>query len=311
MILAPSGSPQARVVVALEAMATRFVLSLWDEIDPARLRAAGEAALAEVTRHEERLSRFRTDSEISQINRSAGRGRARVSPLVFELLERCRELHRSTDGAFDPTVGPLMRAYGFLGEGAPGGEAAVSAARELLGMERVELDRAARTAGLPVAGMELDLGAIGKGAAVDAAITILQECRIGSALLDGGTSCVHTVGTAPDGPPWRIGWQVPGEAAPRVVQLTPARPALAVSASHGRTLARGAAAVGHVLDPVLGVPADARRTALVSGPTSTVCDALATALLVLGPAKGRAVLTRFPGYAGFVAPEAAATGSGS
>jgi thiamine biosynthesis lipoprotein len=296
------------VVVALEAMATRFVLSLWDDIDEARLRAGGEAALAGVARWEERLSRFRPGSEISQINRSAGRGSVRVSPPVFDLLERCRKLHRATGGAFDPTVGPLMRAYGFRAGGACGIEAA-AAARVLLGMERVDLDPATRTVGLPVAGMELDLGAIGKGAAVDTAIAILQECGIDSALLDGGTSCVHAVGAAPDGAPWRIGWRVPGEAAPRLVELSPARPALAVSASHGRTADGGA--VGHVLDPVLGGPADAALTALVTGPGSTVCDALATALLVLGPAKGQAMLTRFPGYVGFVAPEAAATGSGS
>jgi len=290
-------------------MATRFVLSLWDDIDEARLRAAGEAALAEVVRWEERLSRFRPGSEISQINRGAGRGAVRVSPPVFELLERCRELHRATRGAFDPTVGPLMRAYGFRGGDAPLGEDALLSARGLLGMDRVELDPAGRTVGLPVVGMELDLGAIGKGAAVDAAVAVLQECGIESALLDGGTSSVHVVGSAPGGAPWRIGWRVPRESAPRLFELTPARPALAVSASHGRSVAGGT--VGHVLDPVLGGPADAGRSALVSGPTSALCDALATGLLVLGPTRGPAMLSQLPGYVGFVAPDASVTGSGS
>jgi FAD:protein FMN transferase len=299
VILAPSGSTLPRVVVALEAMATRFVLSLWDEADPARLRAAGEAALAEIARSEERLSRFRPGSEIAWINAKAGRDPVRVSLPVFRLLEQCRELNQTTEGAFDPTVGPLMRVYGFRDKAGPRETRAIEAARDLVGMERVELRLSDRTVRLPVSGMELDLGAIGKGAAVDAAVAVLRESEIGTALLDGGGSSVHAIGVAPDGAGWRIGWRVPGEPDPRVIELNTARPALAVSAPHGRTAT--SSRWGHVLDPARGKPIEVGWSALASGPSSTVCDALATALLVLGPTRARRALDRLPDYVGLVA----------
>jgi thiamine biosynthesis lipoprotein len=277
-------------------MATRFELLIWDEEEPARLRAAGEEALAEIVRTEERLSRFRPTSEIAWINSKAGGEPVRASPAVFDVVVRSAEIARLTGGAFDPTVGPLLRAWGFRGGEARADPEALDRARELVGMEKVEIEPETRSVRLPRLGMELDLGGIGKGAALDEAIALLQESGVRAALLHGGTSSVHTIGESPDGGPWRVGWHVPGEDVPRVVELGPGRPALAVSAAHGRTAGDGEDAWGHVIDPRSGHPTRAAQTALVSGPSSTLCDALSTALLVLG-AEGASTLERdFPGY---------------
>jgi thiamine biosynthesis lipoprotein len=284
------------VVLAAFAMATRFELLVWDEGDPARLRAAGEDALAEISRTEARLSRFRPTSEIAWVNAGAGGAPARLSPIVFDLVVRSLELARLTDGAFDPTVGPLLRAWGLRGSETPGDPAAVARARAVVGWGRLELDEGARTVRLPQAGMELDLGGIGKGAALDAAGALLQETGVRAALLHGGTSSVHSLGELPDGRPWRVGWHVPGEDAPRVVELTAERPALAVSAPHGRIAGDGARSWGHVIDPRTGEPTRAARTALVTGPSSTLCDALSTAFLVLGPEGAPILQEHFPAY---------------
>ena len=282
------------VALALEAMATRFELLLYGD-DPVRLRATGEEALREIEGAEALLSRFRPSSPVAWINARAGRDPVRVDPTVFRLLERCREIARLTGGAFDPTVGPLLRAWGVAeGPGRRPDPAEGAGARRLVGMERVELDPASFTVRLPEPGMELDLGSIGKGHALDAAIAVLAEQGVACALLHGGTSSVHVIGRAPGGEPWRIGWRVPGEEEPRALEL---RGALSISAPHGKAFTADGRTYGHVLDPRAGEPARAALSAAVRGPSSAFCDALSTALLVLGEPGRTSLAERFPGYA--------------
>ena len=186
------------VALALEAMATRFELLLEGD-DPCRLRSAGEDALAEIDRVEAQLSRYRPDSAIACINAAAGGRAVRVDPRVLQLLQRCVELCRLTAGAFDVTVGPLLRAWGFVGgTGASPDPDVLARARTLAGIDDVELDAAAGTVRLARPGMELDLGAVGKGYAIDCAIGVLEEHGVSSALLHGGTSSVHVIGPVCD-----------------------------------------------------------------------------------------------------------------
>jgi FAD:protein FMN transferase len=294
------------VALGLEAMATRFELILAGA-DDARLRAAGEEALQEIRRVEAQLSRYRPTSSIAWINAAAGGEPVRVEPRVLALLRRCAELSRLTDGAFDITVGPLLRAWGFVGgSGAAPDPRTLARARDLVGIDRVELDAAAGTVRLARAGMELDLGAIGKGYAIDCAVAVLEEHGVPSALLHGGTSSVHMIGGVPASGPWRVAWRVPG-AADRLRTLTAAQPALSVSAPHGKAFLLGGRLMGHVLDPRTGAPAAAAVSACVVGPSSTVCDALSTALLVRGAGERGWLADRFPGYSGWVAGVPGAT----
>lgn len=284
------------VALALPAMATRFELILAGD-DPSRLRAAGEEALQEIRRVEAQLSRYRPASAIAWINAAAGGEPVRVDPRVLALLRVCTDLSRLTDGTFDITVGPLLRAWGFVGGGgAPPPPEALARARGLVGIAQVELDATACTVRLARAGMELDLGAVGKGYAIDCAIAVLEEHGVPSALLHGGTSSVHVIGRDSAAGPWRVAWHVPG-AADRLRTLTAAQPALSVSAPHGKAFVQGGRLMGHVLDPRTGEPAGAAVSACVVGPSSTVCDALSTALLV----GSRSLGERFPRYSGWVA----------
>ena len=287
------------VALGLESMATRFELILAGD-DPARLRAAGEEALREIERVEGLLSRYRPSTAIAAINAAAGREPVRVDARVLALLRRCGELSRLTDGAFDVTVGPLLRAWGFVGgSGAlPDGET-LERARCLVGMDRVELDAAASTVRLAHAGMELDLGAVGKGYAIDCAIAVLEEHGVPRALLHGGTSSVHVIGHVSAGAPWRVAWRAPARA-DRLRTLTAAQPALSVSAPHGKAFVLDGRLMGHVLDPRTGAPAGQALSACVVGPSSTVCDALSTALLVSGTGEPPWLAARFPGYSGWV-----------
>ena len=261
--------------LAVDAMATRFEL-LFD--GP---RAAGEEALDEIVRVEKRLNRHDPSSDVAWINGHAASHPIQVEPALFRLLQRAMTFSELTDGAFDVTVGPLMRVWKFEGDtGALPSPALVAAARTRVGYRQVLLDAESSTIRFKHPGVGIDLGAIGKGYAIDAAIAILRGHGVAQALLHGGTSSVHALGAGPDGKPWRIAWR-PGGGVERTFELGDS--ALSVSAIHGKSFRAGAREYGHVMDPRTGAPAAAATSAIVAGPESTTCDALSTALLVLGP----------------------------
>lgn len=268
--------------LAREAMGTRFefVLSAGD-LDEASLRAVGEEALDEVASLGERLSWFSIGSVVSRLAAAAGAEPVRVAPDVFSLLTLARDVWLESGGAFDPTIAPLLRLWGLRGpipEAPPSGEA-IAAARAVVGLDKLELDGRARTARLAVPGMSLDLGAVAKGWALDAASSMLRAAGVQSALLHGGTSSVCAWGA----PPGQRGWGVrvappPGSSArPLTVLLRDA--SMSVSAPHGR---RGVAGAGHVIDPRTGRPASGAELACVIGPVGATCDAWSTACLVQG-----------------------------
>src|SRR5262245_29023775 len=115
-------------------MATRFEIVLHGD-NPQALRAAGEEALDEIERIEAQLSLYRPGSEVARLNRDAAQRPVRVTPALFRLLEQARELSRETDGAFDITIAPLVRCWGFMGgTGAMPEHTAVEEARARVGI---------------------------------------------------------------------------------------------------------------------------------------------------------------------------------
>ena len=284
--------------LAAHAMATRFELVL-DGGDEARLRAAGEDALGEIVRLDAQLSFYRPSSDVSWINGRAALEPVQVEPRLFALLERCVALSASTDGAFDITIAPLMKAWRFAGgSGACPDSAALAQARALVGFRGIELDAARRTVRFARPGMRIDLGSAGKGYAVDRAIARLRGNGVQCALLHGGTSSVHAIGVPGSSDGWRIGWS-PERAPARTFELHDS--ALAVSAVRGKAFRANGRVFGHVMDPHTGQPADVAGSAVVAGPDSLLCDALSTALLVRGAPWIPVLNERFPGYAGMVA----------
>lgn len=296
------------VTLARNAMATRFELVLHGDRAVA-LRAAGEEAIGEVARLENQLSLYRPESEIAQINRRAARETVRVTAELFALLQQAQQLHAETDGAFDITVAPLVRCWGFMdASGKLPTPEAVAAAREKVGMQYVQLDAADRTVRFAREGIMLDLGAIGKGYAVECAADILREAGVTSALVHGGTSTVCAIGHPPEADAWTIAVDVAAELerrppirrasdASRTARANseagtpPARltislndESLSVSAASGRQFESGGKYFGHVINPRTGQPTEAALLAAVVLGSATETDALSTALLTLGPA---------------------------
>lgn len=288
------------VRVACRAMATRFEIALWGGSE-SDLRAAGEEALGEIQRLEAQLSLYRPDSDLCDLNARAAREAVPVDPRLFRLLERSAQLSDATDGAFDITVAPLLRAWGFVGgSGHLPDEAEVAAARAVTGMDLVVLDAENFTVRFLREGVMIDLGAIGKGYAVECAADILRECGIGGALLHGGTSTVQALHTQPDGSPWSIAIQDPTASDRHLAVVSLRNSALSVSAVHGKSFRQGDARFGHVLDPRTGAPAQSALLAAVVCSSATDSDALSTALLTRG-APLLSVLCAAPGIGGLVA----------
>lgn len=288
--------PSRRVSLALHAMATRFELVLDDGGGDAR--AAGEEALAEIARLEDHLSFYRARSDISWINAHSPEAPVKVEPQLFSLLQRCLALSSATDGAFDITVAPLMRAWGFAGgTGAVPSPALLAEARGCVGSRHLLLDPDSSTIRFARRGMSIDLGAAGKGYAVDEAIAILRARGVTRALLHGGTSSVHVIGAPANRASWRIGWSLP-YGTPRTFDLR--NSALSVSGVHGKCFTSDGRTYGHVIDPRTGLPTRTAISAIVTGPHSLEADALSTALLVLGPDGIPLLRTRFPEYDGAV-----------
>ena len=270
------------VTLALNAMNTRFELVLHGE-NPVLLRAAGEEALREVERIEGLLSAFRSTSEISEVNARASAQAVQVSPEVFEVLLHARALWELTEGAFDITVGPLMRCWGFWGKtGHMPDPAAVEAALDGVGMGHLELDSQRRTVRFRREKMTLDLGAIGKGYAIGQAVDMLEEGGVRSGLLHGGTSTTYGIGRPVD----QSGWLTEIACPPGVETTLPLveirDEALSASASSEKSFTVDGVSDGHVIDPRSGWPVEMAVLSVVTLKNAAEADALSTALLVSG-----------------------------
>jgi FAD:protein FMN transferase len=264
-------------------MATRFELVL--NGDSPSLRAAGEEALEEITRIEAMLSLYKPTSEVANLNARAAEEPVRVSAEMVELLERAVALSRETNGAFDITIAPLVRCWGFMrGQGNIPSDADIEEARANVGSHIIELNPAERTVRFKRSGVMLDFGAFGKGYAVDRAIEILREHEVTSALLHGGTSTVLGIGHNEHNVPWRVAvtGAPPKEEVLWTLELL--ETSLSVSAVWGKSFASQGRTFGHILDARTGQPCDRAELAAVNVPSAADSDALSTALLVEGPA---------------------------
>jgi thiamine biosynthesis lipoprotein len=271
--------------LATSAMGTRFELALQGDSEAA-LRAAGEEALREIELWHHRLSAFDPASDIARINRHAA-GETWSDPLpidseLAELLTLCADVHTASGGAFDPAIGHAMAQWGFRDEPRPSGTGSSDPASDPYQpcLSHPALVVAPTSLRLTHPHLRLDLGAVGKGWALDRAAAALAESRVTSALLHAGTSSVVALGPSAHSPPHTI--RVRSDAQPLDVALRDS--ALGVSAPRGRTVSHTGRDVGHVIDPRSGVPADPARadTAVVVGPSAAICDAWSTAALVLG-----------------------------
>jgi FAD:protein FMN transferase len=273
-----------RLRQSVSAMGTTFSIALHGR-DRDLMEAAVQAAFDEVRRLDRLLSNYRPDSEWSLVNREAARHPVGVSAEVFDLLSVCLEQSRRTDGAFDITVGPLKKAWGFYrGTGAVPTAEALAAARSHVGHALVRLDASDRTVRFDHPGVELDPGGIGKGYAVDRMVAILRRLGIDAALVTGSQSSIYGLGT-PSGSAggWRADIRDPEHPGTCAVQVRLTDAALSTSGTAEQCHWSDGQMYSHIVDPRTGWPL--RTVAQASVVTSNAVDGevWAKACLLNGP----------------------------
>ena len=264
-------------------MGTTVEIFLWA---PSLQHASGlfEVAFAEIDYVDRTLSNYRQDSEVSRINATAAREAITVDPEVFRLLQLALDYSRRTGGAFDITVGPLVKAWGFFGgTGRMPSRRSIERARARTGWALVALDSARRTVRFRRTGVQLDLGAIGKGWALDRAAAALRRNGVTAALLGVGESSYYAIGA----PPGRVGWPVnvtdPADTTRVLARVVLRDGSLATSGATQQFFAASGRRYGHIIDPRSGEPVEGMRQVTVTAKTATTSDALSTSLFVLGP----------------------------
>lgn len=223
----------------------------------AALDSAADAAFNEAHRLDALLSNYRPTSEWSVVNREAGRRAVRVSGELFRLLERCVEYSRRSAGAFDITVAPLVKTWGFYrGEGAMPQAAAVEAAVASVGFALLELDRDARTVRFLRPGVELDPGGIGKGYAVDRMVDVLKGRGIETALVSAAGSSIYGLGAPPDDERgWSIVIRNPRDPDSAAEQVFLKNLSLSTSGGYEKFFWANGRTYSHIIDPRTGYPA--------------------------------------------------------
>jgi thiamine biosynthesis lipoprotein len=263
--------------------------------DPVALAAAAEQALDEVDRIDRLMSHYRPESPLSRLNREAASGPVVVEPELLAFLAECLRFSRESGGAFDVTVGPLMKTWGFFGgEGRLPEAGAVAAARESVGYEHVIVDRDRNTVRFDRPGVELDLGGIAKGYAVDRAVRVLTDAGVAAALVSAGGSTVYALGAPPGHKGWEIKIADPLHPERIVRKVVLRDRALSVSGSRGKFFEAAGTVYSHIMDPRTGFPVrDVLGVAVITD-TGTAGDALDDAFFVLGVTGSREYLRRLP-----------------
>ncbi len=293
----PLANPESErylVHVSRRAMACTFEVFLNAGQYPAG-NAAALAALDLVDRLEDQLSIYRESSEISELNRRAAFTPVELEPRLFNLLELAQQLHSQTGGAFDVTAGRLSQVWGFTrrrGEVPP--TEVLAEVLACVGSQHLGFDRERCTLCFLQPGLEINLGSIGKGYALDRCAQLLDAAGINDYLLHGGNSSVLARGShaGRTDPGWCVGVRNPLRPDRRLGHLILHDKALGTSGSGTQFFLHEGRRLGHILDPRTGWPAEGVLSVSVVAATAAEADALATAFYVMGPEAARSYCER-------------------
>jgi thiamine biosynthesis lipoprotein len=280
-----------------QAMGTVFTVVAYGR-DARYLAQVVNEAFEEIDRLDAQMSNYKPESELAGINRHGARQPVIVEPKLFQLIRDSLGYGEETGGAFDVTVGPLMKAWGFFrGQGRVPGRSELRQVLSRVGYRHVKLDHNQRTIRFDAEGMELDLGGIAKGYAVDQVVEILRANGVASALVSSGTSSLYALGAPPEERGWKVTLRDPYEAeqAGDVVYLK--NYSLSASGSYEKFFKLGGRTYCHILDPRAGWPVANMLATAVLAPRAVESDALSTAFFVLGPVRSRKYLSTHPDLA--------------
>ena len=294
-----SSASQARPAVMYQAtrrlMWTRFEIIAYGQ-DRVRLAEAADAAFDEIERLDRQMSNYSETSELTFINRNAARESVIVEKELFDFLKLSIDYGRSTGGAFDITVGPLMKAWGFFDDNGRVPDAnELKSAISRVGFNHVVLDVPKHAIRFDREGVELDLGGVAKGYAVDKAAEILRAAGVQSAFITAGSSSINAIGAPADQTSWRVEISDPRDRSRRLENIEIKDRSVSTSGCREKTFESAGKTYCHIMDPRIGRPVEGLISATVLAKDGVEAEVLSKALMVMGVEKAREYLKTRPG----------------
>ncbi len=268
--------------------------------------AAATAALDRIRQLNGILSDYDPESELNRLCRTAGTGQCMpVSDDLWRVLVRSREISQASGGAFDVTIGPVSRLWRRARRRRehPRNDL-LEDALKLVDYRFMEFDPARQCMVLKMSGMQLDLGGIGKGYAIDEALRTLREKGVRRAMVDAAGD-IGALDAPPEMPGWRIAVAAIDAEAPPETFLWLKHAAVAHSGDAWQYVEIDGVRYSHLVDPKTGLGLTDRSTVTVVGANAMTADALASAVSVMGPERGMKLIEKTPGVAARIvrAPE--------
>lgn len=271
-----------RLEQSLDAMGSVYTVVAYGE-DRTKMIAAVDQAFEEVRRIDRMLSNYRADSELSRINREAAANAVLASEEMFGLLEACQNYSAASEGAFDISVGPLMKIWGFYkGSGRLPHRAEIRGVLGRVGYSKVKLDAQARTVRFTRPGMELDPGGIGKGYAVDRMVEILRADGVKSALVSAGNSSIYAIGSPPHEDGWPISIRHPRDVRQAVDEVRLKDQSMSTSGTSEKFFRAEGRLYSHIMDPRTGFPAQGMLSVSVIAPRTLDSEAWTKPVFING-----------------------------
>jgi len=255
------------------AMATIYEIFIVHE-DSNYAQQAAHEAFCELDRLEQDLSRFIENSDIARINKLSANQPLQLGPAAFECLQQAAQMYKETNGAFDITIGPLLKCW-MNRDKTPRlpSEEELEQARQHSGFHFLQLDENAKTVSVKASPVHIDLGGIGKGYAVDKLVELLCDWEIDTAMIHGGTSSVFALGAPTELKGWPVTLSNPKN------KQTLTRVHLRDQALSGSGLQKGQ----HIIDPRTARPVEGNLAAWACAPNTAATDALSTAFMIMRP----------------------------
>ena len=259
-----------------------------------------EKGFAEIHRLEEILSTWIPESELSRVNAAAGNAPVKVSPETIEVLEHSLAMARLTDGGFNVAIGPAVEAWNVSREGRIPSQEALDAARSLMDLSEVHVNKEAGTVYLARSGMRVDVGGIGKGYAADSAARVMQEAGAAAGVV-AISGDIKTFGRLPDGQRFVFGIQHPRqESGITLGRLELEDEAVSTAGDYQRYFLKNGIRYHHILDPRTLRPARLAQSVTIVARSGVLADGLDTGIFVMGPEQGMALIERLPGVEGVI-----------
>ncbi len=254
-----------------------------------------DEAVAEITRIEKMISAWDADSETSLINKNAGIRPIKVSEELFKLIERAKQISEITDGAFDISYASMNEIWKFDGsmKQMPS-ESEIKKSISKVGYQKIMLDAGKRTVFLKQKGMKISFGAIGKGYAADKAKELLVSKQVVAGIINAAGD-LTTWGTKVSGEKWMIGIANPRSKDKIFSWLPIVESSVATSGSAEKYVVFQGKKYTHIIDPRTGVPASGISSVSIFAKSAELCDALATAVFIMGKDAGIALIDQLGG----------------